>query len=131
MCRYQNYQQIKRIAEKYYQDYNMCTLVALVATTGCSYGKAFNVFRKLGRQNRKGTYKHQQAMALSKFGYKLTEVPRYAKTLTKVEELVPKKGTYWIYSRSHVTCVNDGKVFDAPLKGSRRRVKSIYRVETA
>lgn len=130
MCRYKDYWQVERIAEKYYQDHNMCTLVALIASTGCSYGKAFSIFNKLGRQKRKGTYRHQQRRALAELGYKLTEVPRYAKTLTKIEELVPKTGTYWVYSRRHVTCVVDGKVFDVPLKGSRRRVQSIYKVET-
>ena len=131
MCRYQNYEQIARIADKYYNDLKMCTLVALIAATGCSYGKAYNIYKKLGRKTRKGTHRVMQAKALDKFGYRLVHVPRFAKTLGKIADNAPKQGTYWIYSSRHVTCVVDGKVFDVPLRGSRKRVQCIYRVETA
>lgn len=129
MCRYQDYEQIKRIAVKYYQDNNMCTVVALTAATGCSYGKAFNIYKKLGRKKRCGTYRDQQLKALDKLGYSLKDAPKYCKTLGKAEELLPSKGTYWLYTRGHVACVVDGKLYDWS-KGRRHRVIDIYKVET-
>lgn len=130
MCRYKDYEQIKRIAEKYYQDSNMCSVVALTAATGCSYGKAFNIYKKLGRKTRCGTYRDQQLKALEKLGYSLKGVPKYCKTLGKAEESLPSKGTYWLYTRGHVACVVDGKLYDWS-KGRRHRVIEIYKVETA
>jgi len=130
MCRYQDYEQIKHIAKKYYQDDNMCSVVALVAATGCSYGKAFNVYKKLGRKKQCGTYIAQQRVALDKLGYSLKDAPKYCKTLGKAEELLPRKGAYWLYTCNHVACVVDGKLYDWS-QGRKNRVLKIYKVETA
>lgn len=130
MCRYQNYEQILNIAKTYYQDSGMCSVVALTAATGCSYGKAFNIFKKLGRKKRCGTYIHQQREALTTLGYSLREAPKYCKTLGKAEESLPRKGTYWLYTSRHVACVVDGKLYDWS-HGRRHRITHIYKVETA
>ncbi len=130
MCRYQNYEQILNIAKTYYQDSGMCSVVALTAATGCSYGKAFNIFKRLGRKKRCGTYIHQQREALTTLGYSLREAPKYCKTLGKAEESLPRKGTYWLYTSRHVACVADGKLYDWS-HGRRHRITHIYKVETA
>lgn len=126
--RYQSYEEIKNIAQRYYRDDNMCTVIALAAATGIAYGKAFNVYKRLGRRTGRGTYKTVQEVALSQLGYRLELVPYHGcKTIGKAASMLPKTGAFWVYIKGHVACVNNGKMFDWS-ENRKHRVQAIYRV---
>ena len=134
MCRYKDYAQIKRIGEKYYNDTNFCGVVAVTVASGCSFGKAYNLCKKLGRRDRKGTPMNVSIAAMQKLGFKVTELQhRPCKTLMMAERKLPKTGTYWLLtkrSECHITCVKDGQMIDWATK-SKKQVYCVYKVETA
>ena len=131
MCRYQSYGQIKRIARKYYKETDFCGVVAVTVASGCSFGKAYNICKKLGRKDRKGTPMHVSIGAMKKLGYKVERMPiRPCKTLMMAERKLPKTGTYWLLTSTHIACVKDGRLMDWSHK-SRMQVYCVYKIETA
>lgn len=131
MCRYQSYEQIDRIGEKYYKDDNYCGVVAVTVASGCSFGKAYNICKKLGRKDRKGTPMWISIAAMKKLGYKVERMPiRPCKTLMMAERKLPKTGTYWLLTRDHIACLKDGRLMDWSRK-SKKQVYCVYKVETA
>lgn len=130
--RYESYKTVRDIAVKYYRDNNICTVVALAVSAGCGYGKAFHTYRRLGRVTGKGTYFPMQQRAFAEHGLDLVRVPCAAKTVASAEKtLQGTQGTFLVYSSGHVSAVHDGTMYDWAAGGSRKRIKSIYKVVPA
>ncbi len=106
MCRYKTFEQIREIGLKYYNDDSFCAVIAVTVASGCSFGKAYNICKKLGRKDRKGTPMCISIGAMKKLGYKVERMPiRPCKTLMMAEKQLPKTGTYWLrVERSYCLC---------------------------
>lgn len=127
--RYSDYAKVRDIAHKYYGDTNCCTVIALAVAAGCGYGKAYHVYRRLGRKTRRGTYMPMQVSALAEMGLEMVKVPAPVSTVNQAEKLLRgTKGIYMVYSTSHVSAVYDGIMHDWASGGSRKRVTGIYKV---
>lgn len=131
MCRYKTFEQIREIGLKYYNEDSFCAVIAVTVASGCSFGKAYNICKKLGRKDRKGTPMWISIAAMKKLGYKVERMPiRPCKTLMMAEKQLPKTGTYWLRVRGHIACVKDGRLMDWSTN-SKKRVYEAYKVETA
>jgi hypothetical protein len=127
MKTYQTGKELYDIGRKYYKDSNHCTVVGLAVSCKVSYGKAFNIFKKLGRITGKGTHKGTQIMAFRELGYELKRVHCEAKTVTTLANHLPSAGQYVAYTRGHMLAVDDGVVKDWT-DGRRHRVIAVFQV---
>lgn len=77
-----------------------------------------------------GYYIEQYESALNKLGFKVERRDIYmGKTLATAKRLCPKRGTFLINTRSHVTCIRDGVMVDwAADNNSRKRIRGIHEV---
>lgn len=130
------YRELARVAERYYDDSNFCSVIAVAIATGRKFGKCRAAFKRQNRRHRCGTYQHQQSAVLEELGFRRhreAELTAMAKGcwLQNVTRHLPSVGTFWVYTSGHVTCVKDGVIEDWSDDGSRKRIKSIYRVEAA
>ena len=127
--RYQDYTAIAHVAKTYYNDDNMCTVIALAMAAGIGYGKAFHTYKRLGRVTRKGTLKALQVAAFKEHGLQVLEISPYKFGATlKTAAKSGIRGTYLIYSRAHVSAMVDGKMYDWGAT-SCKRVKAVYTVK--
>ena len=124
------YDELYETGVKYYGDDNNCSVVSLAVACKVSYGKAFNVYKKLGRKTGKGTYKEIQMQAFRELGYKLERVHCKAKTVKTLPNHLPKQGQFIAYVRGHVLAIDDGIVKDWT-DGCRHRIKEVFRVQKA
>ena len=128
------YKELAKVATRYYDDRNFCSVIAVAIATGRKFGKCRAAFKRQNRRHRCGTYKHQQRAVLKELGFKSTwdialTQETHGRWLQNVTRHLPSVGTFWVYTAGHVTCVKDGVIEDWSGDGSRKRVKSIYRVE--
>jgi len=130
MTVYKDAKHIYHVAEKYYNDDNYCTVVALAIAAGVGFGKAFHTYRKLGRRRGRGTRTPMQEQALAQFGLKLKKVDgnygcKTTKAVGKMAHLLD--GTFWVFCTGHVGCIKDGHYFDWANKRNMRNV-AIFKV---
>lgn len=125
------YDELARVAQRYYDDSGFCTVIALAVSARIAFGKARAIWKKCGRQHRKGTLPWQQEIAFKMAGLRLEPMPAdyLGKTFTSVgTNAAGLKGTYLVYSRSHVAAIKEGVVMDWTRKGSTKRIVTCYKV---
>tara|TARA_R110000824_G_scaffold95812_1_gene230092 strand:- start:89 stop:499 length:411 start_codon:yes stop_codon:yes gene_type:complete len=127
---YKDVQDICDVAKKYYKDRGMCSVIALAIAAGVGYGKAFHIYRRLGRRLGTGTYRDTQGKALALLGLKLEQVNNAygCKTTKAVGKIAHRlQGTHWVYCTHHVGCIKDGHYYDWAGSRNMRNVL-IYKV---
>ena len=93
-----------------YGESDCCTVIALCAVTGLSFKRSLHKLKKLGRQDRKGTWMHYEA--IRREGYDLIRTPRgEGLTLSKFAEIY-NQGRYIVYTRAHAIGIVDGWISD-------------------
>lgn len=123
---------------------NDCTVVALAAATGRSYKLAYDAMAMEGRLHGKGSHSAAMIQAAANLGFDCKRVcineiiDRYPlphrNVLTNVTSHHPDrfadcwpKGTFLMFSRSHVLCVKDGVNLDWS-RGRALRIISMFEV---
>ena len=126
------YEALSLVARKHYpKENNYCAVIAVAIAADVSYGKARSYLFKEGRKDGKGTYPRWTYNVLNKMGYALHGYTgNYPKTLSTAARVLPKRGTFVILTRSHISAVKDGVLQDwAASTGSRKRVLDIIEVK--
>ena len=126
------YEALSLVARKHYpQENNYCAVIAVAIAADVSYGKARSYLFKEGRKDGKGTYPAWTYRALEKLGYTTTEYNgKYPKTLATAARILPKRGTFAIHTRGHISVVQDGVLQDwAATTNSRKRVLDIFAIK--
>lgn len=126
------YEALSLVARKHYpKENNYCAVIAVAIAADVSYGKARSYLFKEGRKDGKGTPPVWTYNALEKLGYNKTEYSgRYPKTLATAARILPKRGTFAIHTRGHISVVQDGVLQDwAAFTGSRKRVLLITEIK--
>ena len=126
------YEALSLVARKHYpQENNYCAVIAVAIAADVSYGKARSYLFKEGRKDGKGTYPVWTYRALNKLGYGTLDYSgRYPKTLATAARILPKRGTFAIHTRGHISVVQDGVLQDwAASTGSRKRVLDIFEIK--
>lgn len=129
------YKELYRVAKAYYpNEGGFCTVVATAVATGWSFGKARSLlYRKANRVDGKGSSVRKLHAALASIGYNTARVEVKSKTLITIQkELANTKGTYFVYTRRHVTAIKDGVCEDWSNnehgRPTRYKIESVYRV---
>lgn len=127
---YKSFKDISHVARTYYKDDNCCTVVSLAVCAGVGYGKAFHVFKRLGRVTGSGTRFPMQVAAFAELGLTLKPInSRGIRTINQAENYLRcARGKYLVYSTRHVSAVVDGAMHDWASGGSRKRVTDIYEI---
>jgi len=127
---YNGFQDIAHVARTYYKDNNCCTVVSLAVCASVGYGKAFHVFKRLGRITGTGTRFPMQVAAFKELGLTLQPIEhRGIRTINQAENYLRGiTGNYLVYSTGHVSAVSDGVMHDWASGGSRKRVRGIYKI---
>tara|TARA_R110000868_G_scaffold47032_4_gene154706 strand:- start:1341 stop:1751 length:411 start_codon:yes stop_codon:yes gene_type:complete len=133
----EQYNALRSIASKYYPtEKNYCTVIATAVATGWKFGKARSVlYRKASRITGKGAYTSLLHKALAAEGYNARfQVIEGAKTLISAQQVMKNtKGTYFVYTKGHVTAIRDGVCEDWSNnehgRRTRYKVESIYKIE--
>jgi hypothetical protein len=126
-----------------------CTVVAISICCGVSYATAHAALKAAGRKDKRGTYRHQQYVAIRSLGFEVREWS----AREKIEMIMsyPKKGiagltthqprrfaaawaphrdkTLLLYSRGHVSAMKDGVVQDWAINRAKQvfDVVEVYR----
>jgi len=118
------YPELARVGKQYHKDTNFCGVIAVAVATGIKFTKASSLLRKGGRTKRKGTPFHAFNYALEKLGYYSESYEgKQPKSLATAVRMLPKKGTFWILTNRHITCIKDGVMDDwTAERNSRKRV---------
>ncbi|UCD25349.1 MAG: hypothetical protein JSW51_05375 [Gemmatimonadota bacterium] len=130
----QSFADLERVAEKY-GELNDCTVKAIAAACGVSYGKAHRTLTKLGRLRRRGATVTQINAALDAImGTDTNVIESYrgssiGLTLNRFRKAHPT-GSYIICSRGHAMAVVEGELIDwtADTAG-RRKVTNVWRIK--
>jgi hypothetical protein len=150
-----SYEELAKVAKRYYSDTNCCGVVALAAAAQVSFGKARATLRSkqhyAPRQHRKGTDMISLRSSLKWLGCTLENIhatptwceltknstgavncglARYTehRTLGKTCRQLPRKGVYLIHSTHHITCVIDGEIIDWAANTNKCRVTDVYKI---
>jgi hypothetical protein len=131
-------------------DTNFCTVTAVSAATGVAFDTVHALFAAEGRAHRKGVSFFVQERVLARLGYKMVRQP-----IAELVAAYPKKareyftthgvtthhparfnkhwpaGTFFLYSRGHVSCVVDGVLHDWAVGRALRCGHNVYRIERA
>ena len=129
------YHRLYRVAKKYYpQEGGFCSVIATAVAMGCAFGKARSLlYRDAGRRNKRGPTVQRHLSVMNNNGYDVKRVTVKSKTLITVQnELANTEGTYFVYTREHVTCIQDGVCEDWTNNEQGRRTKyairSVYKI---
>ena len=126
-----NYQELKRVATKYYpRERGYCAVIAISVAAQVPFGKSRSLLHKYGRKQGRGAQTLWIHNTLKQLGYKANLVmDRQPKTLATATRVLPRRGTFLLYTRGHVSCVRDGVLEDwAAENGSRKRVHAVFEV---
>ena len=126
------YEALSLVTRKHYpRENNYCAVIAVAVAADVSYGKARSYLFKEGRKDGKGTYPVWTYRALNNLGYGIHDYSgRYSKTLATAARVLPKRGTFAIHTRGHISVVQDGVLQDwAASTGSRKRVLDIVEIK--
>jgi hypothetical protein len=122
---------------------NDCTVKAVAIATGVNYETAHGKCALRGRSYRKGLSESKMRWAMKDLDF-VTEVvegnhkmsptlwrQKYNSSMTigsmQRAGIIPKRGVYIVFTRSHVLCVRAGQIHDWT-SGRRHRVTSVYHV---
>lgn len=120
---------------------NDCSVKAIALATNTPYKTVHDLFRFHGRRKGCGTFRDQQRAVLQVLGYRMVIVHNAvdpncpvvkknkfkAKTIMKLEDELPSRGVFIVYTSGHMLCARAGKVLDWT-SGRRHRIKKVYRV---
>jgi len=128
------YKELSRVAQKYYpKEKGYCAVIAVSVAAQVPFGKARSLLHKQGRKQGKGTRPTWTYLSLLALGY--TTLPlspfqhEWPKTLATAARVLPKKGTFLLHTRGHISCVRDGVLEDwAAERKSRKRILEIVQV---
>ncbi len=128
------YKELSRVAQKYYpRERGYCAVIAVSVAAQVPFGKARSLLHKQGRKQGKGTRPTWTYLSLLALGY--TTLPlspfqhEWPKTLATAARVLPKKGTFLLHTRGHISCVRDGVLEDwAAERKSRKRILEIVQV---
>ena len=128
------YKELSRVAQKYYpKEKGYCAVIAVSVAAQVPFGKARSLLHKQGRKQGKGTRPDWTYTVLKNLGYKQTpwvamQQP-WPKTLATATRALPRKGTFLLHTRGHISCVRDGVLEDwAADRKSRKRILEIVKV---
>ena len=125
---YQSYNEMRKIAEKYYNDYNYCTVIALSVCCNVGIGKAYHTMKRTGRVDRKGARFGMIYDGVKALGYKAVAIDNvYNKQVKSVTKLLPSVGHFMVHVKGHVLAVRDGKVLDWT-EGRSHRIIAAYQI---
>jgi hypothetical protein len=128
-----SYKELAHVGRQHYNDTNFCSVIALSVVTGMAFGKEYKAWYDRGRIKRQGTSIATALLLIRKLGYTAESVncELFGKTLgTASKRAHSFTGTYWVYSRGHVSAIRNGIMEDwsAGLDGSRKRIMFIYKI---
>ena len=127
------YEECARVGRRHHRDTNFCSVIALAVGCEIAFSRARAIMAKhIARQNGKGTYRHHALKLITKMGYEVREVSVHSRTLKTVQrELAGTSGTYFVYTRGHVSCVREGVMQDwarNDIKPSNKRIEQVYKI---
>ena len=127
------YEECHRVGVKHHRDSNFCSVIALAVGCEIAFSRARAIMAKhIERQNRKGTYRHQALKLITDMGYEVREVYPYSRTLKTVQrELAGTRGTFFIYTNTHVSCIKDGVMQDwarNDIRPSNKRIEDVIQI---
>ena len=122
-----SYEKLSKVALEVYGENNYCTVVALAAATGWSFGKAQAHCARHGRKERQGMTEGAMRAAYAAAGLVLEPIDSKA-TLGAACRTLPDDGIYMVLSTSHITCVRKGVAVDWVNGTERKRVRKAWRV---
>ena len=131
-----NYEELRRVANKYYRrETNFCGVIAISIATQIPFGKSRSLLHKQGRKQGRGCRQLWIHQTLRNLGYSVDKsldlwaADKWPKTLATATRVLPRRGTFLLYTRGHVSCVRDGVLEDwAADNGSRKRVQAVFEV---
>lgn len=128
---YKTYDEMRRIAVKYYNDMNFCTVIALSVCCNVGIGKAYHTMKRLGRKDRQGAKYGTIQKAVVELGYTCKTIDGlYNKQIKSLPNLLPSKGLFMVHVRGHVLAVRDGKILDWT-EGRAHRILTAYEIVKA
>lgn len=97
---------------------NDCSVIAIMAVTGCTYKQAWEALHEVGRTKGRGATPLQIGLALKSLGWAaMGFVPMNKVTLAKLIKTRPK-GRFIAYTMNHAVAVKDGAVYNTyPIHG--------------
>ena len=97
---------------------NDCSVLAIMAATGCSYKKAWEALRSVGRLKGEGASQFQMISAVKRLGWgAMGFAPLGNVTLAKVAK-DRSKGRIIAYTQDHAIAIKDGAIYNAyPIHG--------------
>lgn len=108
-------------------DRNACTLIAYAVAAQKDIRKVRRFFKVMGRRDRCGMIPSKWKDVYNRGGLTLVPFQCNAKTIGKVTQHLPQKGTYLVHTTSHVATVRDGVLEDWS-EGRRHRIKQVFKV---
>lgn len=128
---YESYDEMRRIAVKYYNDANFCTVIGLAVTCNVGIGKAYHAMKRAGRKHNQGAKFGMIYDAVKELGYKPVTIDGlYKKQVKSVTKLLPSTGSFLVHVRGHVLAVRDGKVLDWS-EGRGHRIIAVFQIVKA
>ena len=127
------YEECAKVGRKHHSDTNFCSVIALAVGCEIAFSRARAIMAKhIARRNGSGTYRHHALQLISEMGYEVKEVIIRSKTLkTAQRELAGTSGTFFLYTRGHVSCVKNGTMQDwarNDIQPSGKRIDSVYQI---
>lgn len=127
------YEECHRVGKKHHKDGNFCSVIALAVGCEIAFSRARAIMTKyIGRRNGNGTYRHHALKLIADMGYEVCEVSVNSRTLKTVQrELEDTSGTYFVYTRGHVSCVKNGVMQDwarNDIRPSSKRIEQVYQI---
>ena len=123
------YSKLERVAREVYKDSNYCSVVALAAATGWSFGKAQAHCSRSGREVGEGMDIISLKVAYRAAGLELESIDPPAATLGASCKRLQKDGIFLLVSTRHITCVRNGTIVDWATESERRRVLRAWKVK--
>lgn len=97
---------------------NDCSVIAIMAVTGCTYKQAWEALHEVGRTKGRGATPLQIGLALKSLGWaSMGFVPMNKVTLAKLIK-DRSKGRIIAYTQDHAIAIKDGAIYNAyPIHG--------------
>jgi hypothetical protein len=127
------YEECARVGRQHHRDTNFCSVIAMAVGCEIAFSRARAIMAKhIARQNGHGTQKRYVLKLITDMGYEVREASVHSRTLKTVQrELAGTSGTYFVYTRGHVSCVKDGVMQDwsrNDIRPSNKRITVVYKI---
>ena len=124
-----SYQELDKVARKYYGDRGFCSVIATAVACDLSFGTALKFSKQAGRKHRQGSNWLMIEEMCRLGGKRLVRCHDFGKTLTTSERNAPKLGRFIFLVSGHVAAMRDGVLEDWSAEGSKRRIIATFEVE--